>query len=379
MRSNRRLIAVDCETDPAQHGRVPIPFVWGVFDGTNFFHFFSTDEFVEWLKKQRVIAYAHNGGKFDFMYLIKYIGDTKAQVINSRIVKMHLGLAELRDSISIVPEALKKFGKKKEIDYRKMEANVRDEHMPEILEYLKYDCLSLYELVDEYRKIAGKKTTIASNALAFSRKLGVNMGKTNHIFDGKLRPYFFGGRCEVFQPGTHENVRIIDIHSAYPYAMCNDHPCGNIISHLQKNEFDALSISEQQRCFIRLKCKAKGCFPYRTKTGLEFPHMRGEFFITGWEYITALDLKLVSEVEFLDIISLPNVVNFTPYINHWYAYKLAHDKEKKPIQYTIGKIMMNSLYGKAAQDIARYFDYHIVPAGTEICNHPQKKKGDWTR
>jgi len=369
MASNRRLIAVDCETDPAKHGRVPEPFVWGVFDGREYFHFSSTTEFVEWLSKQNVIAYAHNGGKFDFMFLVQYIKKTKAQVINGRIVKMMLGKAELRDSIAIMPTPLKSFGKKKDIDYRKMEADVREENMPEIIEYLKYDCISLYELVDEYRKIAGKRTTIASNALAFSRKLGINMGRTNHVFDEKMRPFFFGGRCEVFKPGTHKNIRLLDIHSAYPYAMSRDHPCGNIRKYLTYSEFDALTREEKERCFLHLQCYAKGCFPYRTKTGLEFPHMYGEYYVTGWEYIAALDLQLISKVEFIEIISLPDVVNFSPYVEHWYVYKESHPKDTYPIQYEIGKRMMNSLYGKSAQNIARYFDYRIMPAGTPLCEN----------
>jgi hypothetical protein len=378
MTNNRRLIAVDCETDPAKHGRVPKPFVWGVFDGTNYFYFFSTPDFVAWLSKQNVIAYAHNGGKFDFMFLIKYVGETNAQVINGRIVKMKLGRAELRDSIAIVPEALKKFGKKKDIDYWKMEADVRDEHMPEILEYLKYDCVSLYEVVSEYRKIAGKKTTIAGNALAFSKKLGIDMGRTNHTFDERMRPYFFGGRCEVFQPGTHKNIRVIDIHSAYPFAMCHDHPCGNIRQRLSYTAFNSLTREEKQRCFIRLTCKAKGCFPFRTKTGLEFPHMQGEFYITGWEYIAALELNLVSNVEFLEIISLPNTINFKAYVDHWYELKRNTDKNLDPIHYIIAKIMMNSLYGKSAQNIARYFDYKILPCGTALCEEPVPSKKDHT-
>ena len=167
----RRVIAIDCETDPFKHNRIPKPFIWGAYDGTDFLTFTDTAEFVAWLAPQRVIAYAHNGGKFDFMFLLSFLGEeTKAQIINGRIVKMNLGKAELRDSYAAVPEALGKIGKK-DIDYAKLEENVRHMHMPEIIEYLEQDCVSLFNLITEYRRIAGKQLTIASNALRFLQRL----------------------------------------------------------------------------------------------------------------------------------------------------------------------------------------------------------------
>ena len=32
----RKLIAIDCETDPFKAGRVPEPFIWGMYDGNEF-------------------------------------------------------------------------------------------------------------------------------------------------------------------------------------------------------------------------------------------------------------------------------------------------------------------------------------------------------
>ncbi len=367
MANNRRLWAVDCETDPAKYGRVPAPFIWGAYDGKTYLEFFTTEEFVAWARNQNAVLYAHNGGKFDFMFLLKYIGETKAQIINGRFVKMHLGKAELRDSVSIIPEKLEKFGKFK-VDYTKFEANVRAKHMPEIRTYLKQDCVVLFELVSEYRRIAGKQITIASNALKFSKKLGINPGKTNHTYDKKMRPYFFGGRCQVFRGGINRLIRVIDIHSAYPFAMCHDHPNGNEFTHISDAHFDELTREEKQRCFIRLRCFSNGAFPLRSKTDLNFPIGENEFHISGWEYVAALELNLISNVEILDVISHRGTINFTPYVNHWYEYKAAHDKETNPIQYTIGKIMMNSLYGKMAQNPARYFDYKVMPCGSPICH-----------
>jgi hypothetical protein len=372
----RRVWAVDCETDPAKHGRIPVPFIWGAFDGTTFLHFHTTEEFVAWAKKQNAILYAHNGGKFDFMFLIIHVGMSKAQVINGRIVKMNLGRAEMRDSYSIVTEKLAKFGKG-EIDYRKMEADVRNENMDEIISYLKQDCVVLYEVVTEFRRIAGTQTTIAANALRFSRKLGVDPGKTNHTYDKNLRQFYYGGRCQVFQDGTHRKIRVLDINSAYPYAMIHDHACGAEWAHITEQAFYQLSREEQQRSFIHLRCMSRGAFPVRSKSGeLNFPIGFGEYRITGWEFVAAIDLNLISDVDIIDCIVHEETINFSPYINHWYEYKAAHDKETQPVQYEIGKRMQNALYGKLAQDPARYYDYKIMPGGSPICYEFKPGKGD---
>lgn len=372
MANNRRLIAVDCETDPAMHGRVPVPFIWGVYDGKQFFYFRSTRDFVEWIQTQNVIAYAHNGGKFDFMFLLQYLTATRAQVINGRIVKMNIGKAQLRDSYSIVPEKLATFGKD-EIDYAKMESNVREDHMPEIISYLKTDCVSLYNLVATYREVAGTRTTIASNALAFAKKLGIQPGKSSWRYDNDMRRFFHGGRCQVFQPGIHKQLRVIDIHSAYPFAMMQDHPSGTDHKHITPREFLRLPRSEKQICLLRLSCFSNGAFPLRTKTGLDFPVDKGEYCVTGWEYVAAMELDLLRDVEFHEIIWHEGRVNFAPYVNHWYEKKRSTNKKTDPINYTIAKILMNSLFGKMAQDISRYYDYKIVPAGTFICDDYQKQ------
>lgn len=372
-RQKRRLLAVDCETDPATYGRVPKPFLWGAYDGISYREFSSTDTFADWLKKQYCTAYAHNGGKFDFMYLLKYVEQARAQIIHGRIVKMNFGKAELRDSYASFPTKLGTLGVKLDIDYDKMEAKHRAVHMPEIQRYLKQDCVGLYDAMSEYRKVAGNRTTLAANAYHFAKSLGINPGKTNHVYDRSFRQYYYGGRCEVFQPGTHHDLRCLDINSAYPFAMLHDHPTGAEHCHITDIEFEKLPQEAQKRCFLTLKCFSYGAFPQRTETELHFPTTHDIFYVTGWEYIAACELGLISQIEIQDIICHPETINFQTYVLHWYDYKNKHSQRNAegellcPIQYEIGKRMMTNLYGKLAQDIANYHDYKILPGGTLCC------------
>jgi hypothetical protein len=373
MSGARKLMTCDCETDPFKHKRVPIPFLWGLYDGRTYTTFRSTDEFVAAVRNRKIVLYAHNGGKFDYMYLLGYVGETRVQIINSRIVSMMLGDAELRDSFSIVPVAMKEI-QKEDIEMWKLEADVREQHMEEILFRNRTDCVYLYNLVKSYREIAGTQKTIASNALAFSKKLGIDPGKTNHRFDRDFRPFFFGGRTQCFKQGSFKNISLLDIHSAYPFAMTHNHPTGS--DFFWKDSIDGMSDDQISRSFIVIECTSRGAFPMRMKSGLEFPHEYNEFHVTGWEYLAARDLGLIDNIQIHSVRHTHDTITFDEYVQHWYAYKNAHSKKTNPIEYTIGKIMMNSLYGKLAQNPANYFDYKIVAGGTPICYEPEAKADD---
>lgn len=337
-----------------------MPFIWGAYDGDDFRKFKTADDLISFYENQHVILYAHNGGKFDFMFLLRLIKKTRALIINSRIVEMKIGKATLRDSFAIVPMGLAGF-QKTDIEYWKLEAECRAEHMPEIVEYLKSDCVNLYNLVMAYRSTAGTKPTIASNALSFAKKLGLNPGKTSHRFDTAFRRFYFGGRVECFAPGSHENVRPIDIKSSYPNAMRHEHPTG--ANYIYDDKLPETGIEQS---FIKLQCHSKGAFPLVVNHTLTFPHGDGEFFVTGWEYVVAQKHGLISNVKIDFVCRLEKTMNFAAYVDHWYDHKATAEKAGDKAQRIVGKFMMNSLYGKLAQNPIHYYDYEIAEGGTAV-------------
>lgn len=356
-----------------------MPFIWGFYDGLDFFTFDTTREFVDYVKDQKIIIYAHNGGKFDFMYLLPYLVhdgiEVKAQIINGRIVSMPLGRATLIDSFAAVPQGLGSI-KKDEIEYWKLEKEHRGKFRAEIIDYLRGDCLYLHELMVAYRATAGTKKTIASNALAFAKKLGIDPGTTNHRFDKNYRPFYFGGRTQCFRKGSHRDIRVIDLKSSYPRAMMERHPSGDKMHRL--GSLDGLSLEQIQCSFITVECDSAGAFPVRKNgaQGLEFPHRHDTFNVTGWEYIAATKLGLIENEKIISVRAPENTITFAPYVQHWFEFKEAHSKKKDgklidPINYTIGKILMNSLYGKLAQNPERYQDFKIMPVGSALpCKKP---------
>ena len=371
----REIIAIDCETDPFSKGRFVSPFIWGAYDGKKFQHWRKTEDFIAWLSNKNVIAYAHNGGKFDYTYLMKYVKRSRIKIIGSRMAEMTIGKAVLRDSFSIIPVGLGAIQKTK-IEYSLFEKECRDDYMDsDIIPYLKDDCVYLFDVVQAFRKAAGTQLTIASNALKSSRSLGSDPGKTNFRFDRQFRAYYYGGRTECFQGGKHEGVSVVDIVSSYPFAMMQLHPSGDRRTQLESLE--GLSDDEIGRAFIEIECYSAGAFPYKEikRKGtykidngdlddddygaLEFPHGKRLYRVTGWEYLTAMKHKLLSEIKIHTVTVFENTIDFSPYVIKWFEHKKNHPKNIDPINYTIGKIMMNSLYGKMGQNPATYFDYEV--------------------
>lgn len=359
----RKIVAIDCETDPFSYGRVPEPFVWGAYDGKDFTHYDNAGDLLEDFKNKNVYLFAHNGGKFDFMFLLPYVKETRARIIKTRIVEMKIGNAILRDSWSIIPIPLRDYIKG-EIEYWKLEKEHRNAHRKEIMRYLESDCVNLYNLVSSYFNRVGKRATIASNALSFARAQGIDVGKTSHRFDTNFRPFYYGGRCEAFKAGEFQDVNIYDLVSAYPFAMIHEHPTGHEL--YEATSLHGIDDEMLSRSFIDLTCYSEAALPVRTKTGLSFPTMIGRFQITGWEFLTAKKHRLIRHEKIHAIYTFKQTINFLPYIEHWFKVKKEGKETGNKADYIIGKIMMNSLYGKLAQNPIEYCDYKIYEAGTDI-------------
>ena len=58
----KEIWVTDSETDPFKAGRVPKPFIWGCYNGSEYHTFTDTDAMVDFFAEKEVIVYAHNGG-----------------------------------------------------------------------------------------------------------------------------------------------------------------------------------------------------------------------------------------------------------------------------------------------------------------------------
>lgn len=361
----RDLAVADCETDPFKIGRVPQPFVWGYFDGETYRQFNSTQAFVDYAGEQGVIIYAHNGGKFDWHFVLPYLAPyDDIMIINGRIARCNLGMSELRDSYNILPIPLAAY-KKDKINYEIMEPDQRNkpENKRKIAEYLKSDCVYLYELISSFVRLYGVQITQASAAMHQWTKISQRkMPETGKEFYDLLAPYYYGGRVECFESGVIDTkFSVYDINSAYPYAMLHKHPYSGEYTHVEAHIENA--------DFYKVRCISRGAFPYRGEgnpgefAGLRFPN-DGEhrvFTVTGHEFQAAKRTGTIESETILESFVFTERVDFVEYIQHFYEMRKAAKAKKNDAESLFAKLLMNSLYGKFAANPENYKNYMIVP------------------
>lgn len=354
------------------------PFLWGVLlDDDRYFEFETVAALVEWLchpEQDGLILYAHNGGKFDYHFLRDHIeSDQPISVIAGRLARCRIGGVELRDSLNLFGQTRLADFSKKEIDYKKMRASERNkpEVWAEIREYLKYDCESLLRLVSSFLDKFGMQFTQAGAAMKYWKK---HHAPANEIpsstagFYDRFHPFYFGGRVQCFASGhAREQFSVVDINSAYPFAMLAEHAYSTAhpltTSRLPKNE-DSIN-----QCLIELDAVAKGCFPLRAVDGsLYFPDDDSRvrtYHVTGWELVAGLETGTVRIDKIRAVHRFDQQVSFKDYVEHFFALRREAKAAGDKAQDIFAKIFLNALYGKFASNPRKYQEFILSNIGTD--------------
>lgn len=255
----------------------------------------------------------------------------------------------------------------------------------ETIKYLSNDLISLYLILKQFNDYIfnhyglniTKSPTLPSLALALYRS---KYYKNNvPIIQGKkyleIKQSYFGGRCEIFKPSnirsspikiehlpswltssldpTTENISedikigdplfYYDVNSLYPFVMKNAMPVGEVKSTNNPNLQDIFGF-----CYAKIETPEDMYYPILpTKINGKLLFPLGKF--EGWYF--SEELKYAKEqgykIELIKSYIFDKNFIFDKYVNDFYAIKSSKDLGKK----TIGKLFLNSLYGKFAQDI----------------------------
>lgn len=363
---------LDFETDPFINGRYPQPFAGCVYFGPDDYSVRWSDDdcasqIVDVIEGYgECILYAHNGGKFDFHFLMPYaaLGDIK--IIGGRIAEMRIGEAILRDSLLLIPFGLGKY-QKTVIDYSKFEEGVREEHRTEIIDYLISDCDNTLTLLKGFHERLGQKLTIGSAAMAQIKKSGIKVEKQNQTHDKTFREFYYGGRVEAIKPGVHEGeFKCIDINSAYPFAMMEQHPCGHKREYLFSRELPDVLNNQ----FLKIKATSHGALPYREKNGnLSFPRdgILRHFNCTGWELSAAIDTHFNFDImEILECWAPARTMTFRPFVIDHYKKRQEYKQSGDLIGELVEKYVLNSAYGKFATNPENFYTWILGEAGVAM-------------
>ena len=400
MRANRAtkapaIAVLDMESDPFDGCSEILPFVAELWDGANSVVIWEDDyeQFVVKLlaallaldPSKKWIVYAHNGGRFDWMYLVhKLRGQVsfKGGSLMSARIASHV---ELRDSMHIIPSKLAAY-QKEAFDYNLLYRNVRHQNRAKILAYLHSDCVYLYDIVKHFIDRHGPKLSIGQAAWHILRKqYGIeNLGEAS---DEYLRQFYFGGRVECPQgPGVFEgDYELSDVNSMYPDRMAHClHPIGCEFSVRGGNGRITPRINNRT-AFLVVECTNFGALIGRDSDGrLSANIPNGEFWTTIHEFNTAERLGLIRDIRIKTCVDFFKFSDFSEYILPRYAERqsikdqldncddnsnLLPELKRDSL---IIKLEMNNGYGKGAQNPRNFVEYFYTdcneyPSNTERC------------
>lgn len=365
------IAVIDFETDPFDFGVVPAPFAVGYYDEEQYQYFWGDDcakQLMDFLKDEPTrVIYAHNGGKFDFFYLLDYF-DESLLMINGRIAQASIlgGLHELRDSYLILPMPLKVHGKK-HISYRKFRKQWREKYKHQILDYLKTDCESLFNWVSRFQALYGNGLTLAGTAFKELKKTGYAIQNTSEAFDELFRDFYFGGRVECREVGVfYGDYKYMDINSAYSFAMMD--------SHWQGGKYtETFRLPVKGSYFVVIKGVSRGALPIKQEGKLQFPNddLERVYFASGWEIQAGLDTNTLVISEIIKVYVPSARSSFSDYVNHFFAVKKDAEERGDLTERLFAKLMLNSAYGKFGQDGRKFQEFAIAGVG----GYPEGK--DW--
>ncbi len=405
---NIKLATFDIETDYPDNPKDVL--LIGFYDGESYREFNNFNNFLNFTLRKRYYnynIYAHNGGRFDFKFLLddlsKFDYDFNIVDVNGNILQIEIPMVyyyndsgvklpkytiKFRDSYMLMKDSLHKLSYSFNVPHKKIECNFFNKNTKENLsppnnlpyedkfenwdkfcEYLEYDTIGLYECIRYFENVLHSfggniKLTIASTALSLFKnnylhswiypvnkqiKIGHLLGKDIFInIEDEIRKYYIGGRTEI-DKRYGEYLFYYDINSLYPFVMqSNEFPVSSPLFVLPEQ------LSKNDKGFLM-------CDIYydenKCKSGLPFlpvklfnKNFNKLIYPTGkWSGLYDIDvINFAKDLGYEVDIKYGFIFDYEPifkdFINDMYSLRKENDSYN-----IIFKYIMNSSYGKFAQ------------------------------
>lgn len=352
----------------------------------------SIEEIINFFVKSNTkLFYFHNLG-YDFRFMFDYLLNNydvsiipySSNILKVSVYKNNKKLFELRDSFALLRTSLKSanitFNEhyfKSDIGDGVLNYNKKSKSHRE---YLKLDCLSLYESLSNMKKIYRfdkMYLTIASAFMAEWENRYKNYKKIRIIskYDNFFRTGYYGGRTESYYQKA-KNIKGYDFNSLYPSVMAkNKYPLGKIFRTPQK--YSMKDLLEHEFFYAKVKniyIPHSNIPPLAVRQengGLYFPigHVKEGIY-------NSVDIKLLYNMGgFCDLdygyFWIESDYIFKDIVNYFYDNKLNAKKNGDMGEYERSKRLLNSGYGKFAQK--RVLESYIkIKTKKEIFNYIHK-------
>ena len=330
------------------------------------------------------IIYAHNGGKFDFLFLISKLRG-RVSFKGRGLMSARIGAHEIRDSYHLIPERLAAY-QKDEFDYSKLTKRNRKKNRAEIIRYMVNDCKYTYQIVKAFLSEYGIKMSIGQASMALLKAEYPDVKSLHKNDDAFLRNFFYGGRVEcIAGRGVWEgDYKLYDVNSMYPFAMAEyAHPIG--ASYRPR-----VGRPDKATVFVDLDCFSDRAFPTKVEgRGTLFPRAYGRYRVSIHEYKAALELGLISKVKFNYCVDCFEQTDFSRFILPLYNERIktkgalreladaglmeSEDYLSNKRNDIFFKLLLNNAYGKFAQNPRRFKEFYITGPGEE----PEEERETW--
>jgi hypothetical protein len=186
--------------------------------------------------------------------------------------------------------------------------------------------------------------------------------------DEKLREFYHGGRVTPYKRYLDRGV-MIDMNSAYPWAMQYGHPeqCG---------EWEKVfSFQKTGVGFYQVKSESKGVFPWKNNGILSFPDDEKIriFNVTSHEIKAALRIFPKMKIQIIYGYHYENLISFRPFVDKFFCIK--QNAVKDSIEYQLAKLTLNAGgYGKMGMDLRGHDEMVLLPPG-KVPNRKLLKDG----
>lgn len=404
-----KIITLDTETYNGLLGQLKRI---AIYDGdtVTYGYTFSEIEYVliGFSKKYDVHIYIHNlefdARKIPEIFRKDIIIWDKCCLINNKFAKIVTKYYTIHDSLKILPQSLKKLSQSFEIEHGKLDlweevqkrypneyedlvdfldrCNVDDELF---LEYLGYDVISLYEILEKFIDLLGitKKEFVSRLSTASISRYLFKKGYKGQEFitDGQaktdyemmcsfkwckgkidgyeweevenfIRDSYVGGRTEVFKPRLEGGGFHYDVNSLYPSRFKLPYPIGKpdvYDGEYAKNQFENWLQEHDGLGFIKAKVyiPMQHIPPLPVRMGkLVFPC--GEVIGT-WTYNELEYAMLNCSVEVLEVYQVVHFDKtfsvFANFVDVFYKMKQDADRDKHEALRTLAKLILNVAYG----------------------------------
>lgn len=336
----------------------------GFYDGNNYIHCDSIDDLFSCIVNERNrnrVIFAHNGGRFDFLFFMEYLRRTRnlecrliaqgPRITALKIAHGKRGWITLQDSYTLLAYSLAELCDVFQPTHAKLRGTINfetervDKNNPLHRQYLKHDCLSLYEIIEKYKQLpfirdVGIKLTRSSVGMAAWRTTmkGPIRCTTDGIQEFTRRAYA-GGRCEIFRQVSSGGKRV-DVNSLYPSMMLKPLPTEHIGPTRDFTDFGfhdvTVTVPESFLPILWVK-QPKLIFPTGT--------FRGTFFSEELKLAVEQGAKILKHHRgelFTETRDL-----FTDFIAE--AYQMRKDNPAPHPLNILAKDLMNHTYGKFAE------------------------------